>query len=94
MGQISDHFTPYASDLLSVLKRIGLDRHTILIEAGCSMLNEVSVDESLRDDFSRHSVSEGDVSAHVKAKPDVRPLRGARPAWVDHVAARSVTQRL
>jgi hypothetical protein len=56
VSQILDQGSWHASDSFGVLEGIRLNRHAVLVESGRSMLDKITVNETLGDNFPRRSV--------------------------------------
>src|SRR5437764_15403327 len=58
------------------------------------MPDELLVGHARMNNLSRHRVGQRNVAANVEAQPRVRPLRGTRPARINHMELRAVANPL
>jgi hypothetical protein len=91
VGELADRLGRDPGLTLGVVEGVALDLGLVGVVVARRALDERLVLEPRGDDLSPDGIGQGDVAADVEAEPDVGPLGGARPAWIDRVEAGPVS---
>jgi hypothetical protein len=94
VGGLANHFRGNARFALGALQRVLLDACSIGFESAGGMLNELLVGQARVNNLARHGVGQRNVAANVETQPRIRPLRGGRPARINHMEPRAVANAL
>ena len=87
---LANHFGGHTGLEFGTLQRVFFDASPVSVKSAGRVSYELLVGQAGMNHLPGHGVGQANIAAHVEPKPRVRPLRGARPARIDHIELRAV----